>query len=60
MTWLPMQTLCNVYKYVPASYMCGPSTLRDQKKVSDPLETEVQLVVSGSVDVGTKSGPLQW
>lgn len=55
-----MQTLCNVYKYVPASYMCGPSTLRDQKKVSDPLETEVQLVVSGSVDVGTKSGPLQW
>lgn len=31
-----------------------PSTLGGQKKVSDPLETVLQPVVSGSVDVGTK------
>lgn len=36
-----------------------PITLGGQKKMSGPLETVLQPVMSGSVDVGTKRGSLQ-
>ena len=45
-------------------YVCVPSVCsghREQKKVLDPSELELQMVVSHHVDAGnrTRSGPLQ-
>lgn len=38
---------------------CVPSTVRGQKKVSDPLKLELQMVVSHYSALGTEPGSLQ-
>lgn len=49
----------DVFLHIWLHIMCMPSAVRGQKRTSDPLGLESQMILSGHMGIGIEPGPLK-